>query len=95
MTLMRVDAWDGGRSFGGIIHATNSLDLYAKNIASNKMFTFCFFFLLPTQKYILAQISKPPPSVCGNISGILKGTYMKFCINNNESMSYVSVKTYI
>ena len=41
---------------------------------------------------ILAQIFKPPPSVCGNISGILKGTYMQFCINNNESMSYVSVK---
>ena len=42
--------------------------------------------------YILAQISKPPPSLFGNISGILKGTFMKFCINNNESMSCVSVK---
>ena len=41
---------------------------------------------------ILAQISKPPPSVFGNISGILKGTFMKYCINDNESMSCVSVK---
>ena len=41
---------------------------------------------------ILAQISKPPPSVCDNISGILKGAFVKFCINNNEYMSYVSVK---
>ena len=38
---------------------------------------------------ILAQISKPPPRVCGSFSAILKGTFMKFCITNNESMSYI------
>jgi len=62
--------------------------LWLRSIIEDKYINMSAWFI----HYILAQISKPPPIVCGNISGILKGAFMKFCINNNESMSCVSVK---
>ena len=37
-------------------------------------------------------MSKPPLSVCGALSVILKGTFMKIYIKSNKSMSYTEVK---